>query len=352
MMIERKYRRPSLIAAAFFASAWGTTADATQAAAPQGCVVAPKSPQVVDVKDKGAKGDGRTDDTAAIQAAIDEVAGTGGTVFVPKGVYVVDAVAKKRRLTLGSDMTLKLDNDAVLKAMPTDSRKYSILTVSGVSNVTIVGGTLEGERAQHMGNDGEAGMGIRIEGGAKHVTVSGVTSRKMWGDGFYVEDANDTKFCGVTSDGNRRQGLSIIEADGVLVTDSVFSNTHGTRPSAGIDLEPDHPSQQIVNLRIQNSKFLNNAGPGIEIAGKKGLVAKVALARNVFKGNRAILVENAPEVLASGICDNRQIASETAKAEGPYAFADPIATMVHQSDCRDGSDMRFEVNRQTRRKNN
>jgi hypothetical protein len=156
----------------------------------------------------------------------------------------------------------------------------------------------------------------------------------------------------VTSDGNRRQGLSIIEADGVLVTDSVFSNTHGTRPSAGIDLEPDHPSQQIVNLRIQNSKFLNNAGPGIEIAGKKGLVAKVALARNVFKGNRAILVENAPEVLASGICDNRQIASETAKAEGPYAFADPIATMVHQSDCRDGSDMRFEVNRQTRKKNN
>ena len=129
-------------------------------------------------------------------------------------------------------------------------------------------------------------MGIRIDNGAKRVTISGVTSRKMWGDGFYVEGAKDTKFCGVIADNNRRQGLSIVEADGVLVTDSVFRNTRGTRPSAGIDLEPDHAEQKIVNVRIQNSKFIDNAGPGIEIAGKRGAVAKVELARNMFRGNR------------------------------------------------------------------
>jgi hypothetical protein len=91
----------------------------------------------------------------------------------------------------------------------------------------------------------------------------------MWGDGFYVEGATDTKFCGVTADSNRRQGLSIVEANGVLVTNSVFSNTRGTRPSAGIDLEPDNPSQKIFNVRIESSKFLNNAGPGIEIAARR-----------------------------------------------------------------------------------
>ena len=37
-------------------------------------------------------------------------------------------------------------------------------------------------------------MGIRIDNGAKRVTISGVTSRKMWGDGFYVEGVKDTKF--------------------------------------------------------------------------------------------------------------------------------------------------------------
>jgi Pectate lyase superfamily protein len=322
-----------------------------QDAALQTCATAPKSPLVVNVKDKGAKGDGHTDDTAAIQAAIDEVAGTGGTVLVPKGTYMVDAVDKKQRLSLRSDMTLKLAKDAILKAIANDSRKYSVLSISGASNVTVTGGTLEGDRAEHQGKEGEAGMGLRIEHDANNVTISGVTSRKMWGDGFYVEGATDTKFCGVTADSNRRQGLSIVEANGVLVTDSVFSNTRGTRPSAGIDLEPDQPAQKIVNVRIQSSKFLNNAGPGIEIAGKKGAVAKVELARNVFKGNRPILVENAPAVLASAICDNRQVASETARAEGPYAFADPIDVVVHQNDCQDGSDMRFEVNRQSRKKN-
>lgn len=87
----------------------------------------------------------------------------------------------------------------------------------------------------------------------------------------------------------------------MLVTDSVFKNTHGTRPSAGIDLEPDNESQRITNIRIQNSKFLDNAGLAIEIAVKKGTVAKVELTRNVFRGNLPILVENAPAVLASAI---------------------------------------------------
>ena len=232
------------------------------AAAPRDCAEKPASAHLVDVKDKGARGDDRTDDTAAIQAAIDEIAGTGGTVLIPDGRYLVDAVGEKR-LALRSDMTLMLANDAVLKAIPNDSGKYAVLSISGVSNVAVVGGTLEGERDEHEGKSGEWGMGIQIHRGAKHITISGVTVRKMWGDGFYVKGAKDVKFCFVTADNNRRQGLSIVEADGVVVTDSVFKNTRGTRPGAGIDLEPNKPGQRISSVRIQNSKFLDNAGAGI-----------------------------------------------------------------------------------------
>ena len=266
------------------------------------CAEPESSPLIVNVRDKGAKGDGKSDDTTAIQAAIDEMAGTYGTVLVPDGVYLVDAA--KNRLTLKNAMTLKLSAAAVLKAKANGAQYYSILRIANVSDVAVLGGALEGEREGHTGTSGEGGMGISIGRGAKRITISGVTARKMWGDGFYIEAATDVTLCSVTADDNRRQGLSIIDADGVLITNSVFKNSHGTRPSAGIDLEPDWPFQHVRNVRIEHSQFMNNAGAGILIDGGKGLVADVEIRQNVFAGPHPLKVKYAPGVLDAAIDGN------------------------------------------------
>ena len=323
-------------------------ASAGPADAREGCAEPPASTIVINVKDKGAKGDGETNDTAAIQAAIDEAGGTGGTVFVPEGTYMVDTVGKSR-LELKSDMTLSLSKEATLKAIPNESGKYSVLSISGVSNVTVTGGTLEGEREEHKGKSGQWGFGIRIVRGASHITISGLTAKKMWGDGFYVQEASYVKFCSVIADGNRRQGLSIISVDGLLVLNSTFKNTHGTRPSAGVDFEPDHADQKITNVRIEGSQFIDNAGRGILIAGKKGAVAKVELVRNMFRGNQPIVVENAPQVLSTAICNNRQIASQSAPSQGLNTFTEPVDLVIHQNDCGEGQDLRFEVKREKKK---
>ncbi len=61
--------------------------------------VAGAGPQVdgiklVDVRTHGALGDGKTDDTQAIQTAIDAVRQAGGgVVYVPEGTYVVNRLA-------------------------------------------------------------------------------------------------------------------------------------------------------------------------------------------------------------------------------------------------------------------
>ena len=53
------------------------------------------------VLDFGAVGDGITDDTAAIQAAIDSLSPLGGTLWIPKGAYIVsDANADNACLTV------------------------------------------------------------------------------------------------------------------------------------------------------------------------------------------------------------------------------------------------------------
>ena len=280
-----------------------TPLDAFAQSAHEVCAKTPASKHRINVKDRGAKGDGRTDDTAAVQKAIDEVSGTGRTVLVPNGIYMINAVGE-RRLSLRNNTTLRLSEGATLK-----EGHYAVLTIAGVSNVTVIGGLLEGDRDKHQGAAGEWGMGIRIERGARHITIAGVTARKMWGDGFYIEGAEDVTLCAVVADHNRRQGLSVIEVDGLVVTNSVFKNTRGTRPSAGIDLEPDRTSQTIANVRIAYSKFLDNVGPGILISGQKGAdnFSNVEIAGNLFRGTPPVKIKYAPGVSDSAICRNRYI---------------------------------------------
>src|SRR5580658_2049021 len=70
--------------------------------------------KVCDVKKYGAKGDGATKDTAAVQKAIDECSAGkgGGTVEVPAGNYVIAPISLK------SNMTLHLAKDSTLLGSP------------------------------------------------------------------------------------------------------------------------------------------------------------------------------------------------------------------------------------------
>jgi len=120
----------------------------------------------IDVRERGARGDGRTPDTRAIQAAIDAAAPAGALVDVPPGDYVCGTLRLRNRTTI------RLAAGATLIASPDDAdfdrpvakgretfadeetsdHRFALLQGQGISRVRIVGpGRIDGNRTSRSG---------------------------------------------------------------------------------------------------------------------------------------------------------------------------------------------------------
>ncbi|UGB38518.1 right-handed parallel beta-helix repeat-containing protein [Frateuria soli] len=247
----------------------------------------------INVRNKGALGNGTHDDTAAFQAAIDALPQSGGTVTVPAGRYMINAV---KSIRMRSHTRLLLQDGAELRVIPNKEAWHYAIRAWGVNNVVINGGKIVGERAQHKGTTGEWGMGVSILG-SKNVLVKDVNVSQFWGDGLYVGAQRGTRSDYVTinhvvSTGNRRQGLSITPAAHVYVVNSTFSDTHGTLPQAGVDIEPQNEGK-TESIRLENNTMTGNKGNGIELHAN---ISGITITRNQLTDNRGfgVLAVSAP----------------------------------------------------------
>jgi len=93
-----------------------------------------KLAETVSVKDFGAVGDGVTDDTAAIQAALNSVVATGGEVVFPSGVYLSNPIQIK-----GNGVTVRGLGKATLLYKSGNINDFVVVGDSGTAykNVTI-----------------------------------------------------------------------------------------------------------------------------------------------------------------------------------------------------------------------
>lgn len=253
---------------------------------------------------------GGTNDAPAINAKISATAGEGGGfVVLPPGIYMIDAVNTPIRMQ--SNVFLVLSPGAVLQAITNSAANYAVVQAIGVSNSGIYGGAIVGDRATHTGTTGEWGFGIDLES-VTNFTISGVNISNCWGDGIYVSDNNNPQtpsrgvwISGIVSDNNRRQGLSGIAWVGGSISGSTFSNTNGTAPSAGIDLEPNLSTEQVSGISISENEFLNNAGSGINLL---AYTAGNMIFNNTFSGNRrGLWVEGSSNntIMNNTIVDNQ-----------------------------------------------
>ncbi|AIF51815.1 right-handed parallel beta-helix repeat-containing protein [Pelosinus sp. UFO1] len=164
--------------------------------------------------------------------------------------------------------------NAVIQAIPNNSDTYAVFNLSNVENVVIAGGTIKGEW----------GHCIKIIEGCNNIKIDSVITQDGWGDGIYlgsnmtINYLKNVLVTNVISTNNRRQGLSIVSCDGVIIRDSDFTNQNGTAPESGIGIEPNHweTHKGIApkNIIIENCLLSGNMEKGFMLR-LNGLKRKV-----------------------------------------------------------------------------
>ncbi|PYI56907.1 right-handed parallel beta-helix repeat-containing protein [Paenibacillus flagellatus] len=220
----------------------------------------------------GAVGDGVTVETLPMQAALN--AASGKRLYIPKqrsGFYLTG------QLFVPSDIVIEFEPGTVVQAVDTLKRTAPyerLIRVKNARNVHIIGNgaTLRMNKAAYT--SGEQAHIFDISG-SENVVIERIHANDSGGDGFYIGNYEASMpFCKqivlrhCVADNNRRQGLSIISADGFLAEGCRFTNTNGTAPKSGVDIEPNNNSGQDVlkQIRFVDCVAEGNAGRGFLVS--------------------------------------------------------------------------------------
>ena len=222
----------------------------------------------------GAKGDGIADDTAAIN---DALAYAKNVKF--ENHYKVDtASADAYHVYIDVPSNRTLSGNGTIEVGANSYDQYAIFgmiveSATPKTNITFDGLTIIGDKSAHTGTTGEWGFGIAIYG-ANNITVRNCKISNCWGDGIYVgrygtdtNNPHDIKICGNVVDGCRRNNVSVVSCERILIDGNSLLNASGTSPQGGIDIEPDHNTTDLIDdAVISNNIVKDNAGYGINVA--------------------------------------------------------------------------------------
>lgn len=183
-----------------------------------------------------------------------------------------------RPISIPSNIEVALADGVTVRAKPGAFLGVSdaLFSIALQENVTIRGGKdsvlamRKGDYQKEPYKPAEWRHTLSVKS-SKNVRIENLTLRESGGDGIYLGVAKASVPCenvvikNVFCDAHHRQGISVISARNLLIEDCRLSNTAGTPPAAGIDFEPNHANECLVNCVMRRCVLENNVGGAIDL---------------------------------------------------------------------------------------
>jgi hypothetical protein len=226
--------------------------------------------EVKNVMDFGAAGDGVTNDTVAIQAAVD----AGSDIYLPAGNYLCDGVVT---LDSGTHIYGAGMGVTTITRNGTNSNSQGVLYAESdspstfVQDISVSDMTLEGQVATLSFSEFTHLMSLN---GVKDVVVERVKFRGFRGDGImlgsgigggYARHNENVLVASCTFDGvtgDNRNGISIIDGTDIRIVDNKFTSCTRSNMPGAIDIEPDGGTAypRVQDITISNNQFSDIGG--------------------------------------------------------------------------------------------
>jgi hypothetical protein len=256
---------------------------------------APVNP-IANVRDFGAAGDGKADDTKAILKAIESLPQGGGVVYFPPGHYLTRTVPGKSFVTFqgNSSWGYRSNTPGSTVISPVSGDLTMLFDLKGSIGTRLVGLTLDGMNkgkemhgvySKHPGTEQNividdcrimafTGSGIRLDNvwvfNIRHSIIFGNKLSGIDGSGSYDGWILDNQIAA-----NGRGGLYATRFATVTITSNRIEWNH----EGGIVLGPDGAN----TIQIANCTFDQNYGPGISIVASES--GQTSVSGNSITGN-------------------------------------------------------------------
>lgn len=240
----------------------------------------------VSVREFGADPSGQRDSSEAFAQAIAK----SDSVTIPEGTYLVGDVKLRTHLTLAGR-----GEGTILRQKP--GARFALTCDSGspdlASNLT----GLVIKDLQLRGSCDTEGFSEFIHllslNGVTDASLSRVVFRGFRGDGLYIGSSNDGKaerhnlrvtvrdcvFDGINNE--NRNGISVIDCDGLVVEKCRFVNVSRANMPGAIDLEPNASAFHVIrNVRIAGNTF-QSIGGGVGTVSMYISTALAAMPKNI-----------------------------------------------------------------------